>query len=127
MAEYSEEEKKKTGKQGNISFKKSRSYPVSRMNLTGIPENTKNYFEQKSGMSFDDVRVHYHSDKPEKVQALAYTQGSDVYIGPGQEKYLKHELGHVVQQMQGRVTADTQVNGLPVNSDPALEREADQL
>ena len=72
-------------------------------NLTGIPTQMKLDFEQRSGLSFDDVRVHYNSDKPRKIGALAYTQGTQVHVGPGQERHLRHELGHVVQQKRGIV------------------------
>jgi hypothetical protein len=51
-----------------------------------------------SGFSFDDVKVHYNSDKPAQLQATAYTQGNQVHIAPGEERHLDHELGHVVQQ-----------------------------
>ena len=78
-------------------------------------------------MSFADVRVHYNSSKPGEVGALAYTQGSQIYVGPGQEQHLPHELGHVVQQKEGRVRATTIVNGYQVNDDPVLEREADRF
>ena len=94
-------------------------------NRTGIPDAVKNHFENASGLSFDDVRVHYHSSKPAQLRALAYTQGNDVYIGPGQERHLKHELGHVVQQKQGRVAATTSIDGQAVNDNEGLEKEAD--
>jgi len=96
-------------------------------NITGIPDRMKQSFEERSGFSFDDVRVHYNSEKPARLQALAYARGNHVYIGPGQEKHLPHELGHVVQQKQGRVRASTSINGLPVNDDERLEREADTI
>ena len=95
-------------------------------NLTGIPTQMKLDFEQRSGLSFDDVRVHYNSDKPRKIGALAYTQGTQVHIGPGQERHLRHELGHVVQQKQGIVRPDRESTlGTPINTDPLLERQAD--
>lgn len=82
--------------------------PVSQKpNNTGIPDAMKARFENLSGFSFDDVKVHYNSDKPAQLQAHAYAQGNQVYMGPGQEKHLGHELGHVVQQKQGRVRATT--------------------
>lgn len=96
-------------------------------NSTGIPDRMKQKMEEHSGFSFDDVRVHYNSDKPVQLQALAYTQGNQVYMGPGQERFLGHELGHVVQQKQGRVKATGAVKGLPLNEDRGLEREADLL
>ena len=93
-------------------------------NLTGIPTQMKLDFERRSGLSFDDVRVHYNSDKPRKIGALAYTQGNQVHVGPGQERHLRHELGHVVQQKQGIVRPTTWINGLPVNDSPGLEHDA---
>lgn len=98
----------------------------SQTNRTGIPDSIKSRFENSSGFSFDDVRVHYNSQKPAQLKALAYTQGTNVYIGPGQEKHLGHELGHVVQQMQGIVRPTTSVNGLPVNDERGLEDAADK-
>lgn len=95
-------------------------------NLTGIPTQMKLNFERRSGLSFDDVRVHYNSEKPAKFRALAYTQGTQVYVGPGQEHSLPHELGHVIQQKAGLVTPTQYINGLPVNDQPALEQEANR-
>ena len=100
---------------------------ANKPNLTGIPTQMKLDFEQRSGLSFDDVRVHYNSDKPAQLQALAYTQGTQVYIGPGQERHLKHELGHVVQQKNGDVRPTCYINGLPINDQDYLERKADTL
>ena len=96
-----------------------------RTNKTGIPDSVKTRFEAMSGYSFDDVRVHYSSDKPAQFMALAYTQGNQVHIAPGQEKYLEHELTHVVQQKEGRVKPTFWMNNVPVNDDKTLEREAD--
>ena len=94
-------------------------------NLTGIPTQMKLDFERRSGLSFDDVRVHYNSDKPRKIGALAYTQGNQVHVGPGQERHLRHELGHVVQQKQGRVSPEYAYKGKKFNFSTLLEKEAD--
>lgn len=96
-------------------------------NHTGIPDSIKTRFESLSGFSFDDVQVHYNSDKPAQLQALAYTQGNQVYVAPGQEKHLGHELGHVVQQKEGRVQPTTQLQGMAINDDPAMEYNADSI
>lgn len=96
-------------------------------NLTGIPTQMKIDFERRSGLSFDDVRVHYNSDKPTRIGALAYTQGTQVYMAPGQERHLGHELGHVIQQKSFRVPPTSWINGQPVNDSPALECQADIL
>ena len=101
---------------------------ANKPNLTGIPAQMKLDFEQRSGLSFDDVRVHYNSDKPTQLQALAYTQGTQVYVSPGQEKHLRHELGHVIQQKYGIVSPNILYYGhTPANLNPQLEQQADAL
>ncbi len=96
-------------------------------NLTGIPLQMKQSFERSSGLSFDDVRVHYHSTLPARLGALAYTQGSHVYVASSQERHLGHELGHVIQQKQGRVQVTSVLDGVRLNTSPAMEREADEF
>ncbi|MBO7551139.1 MAG: DUF4157 domain-containing protein [Fibrobacter sp.] len=98
-----------------------------RPNNTGMPDNLKSGIESLSGFSMDDVRVHYNSSKPATVQALAYTQGTDIHVAPGQEKHLPHEAWHVAQQMAGRVSPTTNINGMPVNDNAVLEHEADVM
>ena len=100
--------------------------PVQR-NDTGLPDNLKSGMENLSGMSLDHVKVHYNSAKPAAVQAHAYAQGSDIHLGSGQEKHLPHELGHVVQQAQGRVKPTTSIGGMAVNDNAGLESEADVM
>jgi hypothetical protein len=93
---------------------------------TGLPDPLKAGVEHLSGFAMDDVKVHYNSAKPAAVQALAYTQGTDIHVGPGQEQHLPHEAWHVVQQKQGRVKPTLQLKGVAINDDAALEGEADQ-
>ncbi len=99
----------------------------SQKDNTGIPAQMKNKFERSSGFSFDDVRVHYNSEKPAQLHAHAYTQGNEVYVAPGQEKHLPHELGHVVQQKSNAVTPTGEISGMPLNDDEAMESGADRL
>ena len=74
----------------------------------------------------DDVKVHYNSDKPAKLGAHAYAQGTDIHLGKGQEKHLPHEAWHVVQQKEGRVKPTVQKKEkIPINDDTSLETEAD--
>ena len=103
--------------------------PIQRQeNKTGLPDNLKSGMENLSGYSMDDVKVHRNSAKPAQLQAHAYAQGTDIHLGPGQEKHLPHELGHVVQQKQGRVKPTTQLKGkVNINDDAGLEKEADVL
>ena len=72
-------------------------------NQTGLPNNLKTGIENLSGYSMEDVKVHYNSSKPAQLGALAYTQGTEIHVEPGQKRHLPHEAWHVVQQKQGRV------------------------
>ncbi|MDJ0732404.1 MAG: DUF4157 domain-containing protein [Crocosphaera sp.] len=92
--------------------------------IRGLPDRLKTKIEALSGIPMDDVKVHYNSPKPEQMRALAYTQGTDIYLAPGQEKHLPHEAWHVVQQKQGRVKPTLQTKGIGVNDNPGLEQEA---
>jgi Domain of unknown function (DUF4157) len=97
-------------------------------NRTGLPLNLKAGIESISGISMDKVNVHYNSSQPAQLNALAYTQGADIHVAPGQEKHLPHEAWHVVQQSQGRVQPTTQMKqGTPINDDQSLEHEADLM
>ncbi|WP_216651710.1 DUF4157 domain-containing protein [Paenibacillus sp. NEAU-GSW1] len=97
-------------------------------NKTGLPDSLKSGLEQQSGIDLSDVKVHYNSKEPSKVQALAFAQGNDIHIGPGQERHLPHEGWHVVQQKQGRVQPKLQMkNGMLLNNNDGLEREADSM
>lgn len=101
--------------------------PEQKRNETGMSDNLKAGIEDLSGFAMDDVRVHYNSPEPATVQALAYTQGTDIYVAPGQEQHLPHEAWHVAQQMAGRVEPTTEVSGLPVNDCIEFEHEADVM
>lgn len=97
-------------------------------NNTGLPDGLKSGVENLSGYAMDDVKVHYNSAEPAKVQAHAYAQGTDIHIASGQEKHLPHEAWHVVQQKQGRVQPTLQMKGnVNVNDDAGLENEADVM
>lgn len=98
-----------------------------RPNPTGLPDDLKAGIENLSGIAIDEVRVNYNSPKPLELQALAYTQGTDIHVAPGQEQHLPHEAWHVVQQKQGRVKSTIQEKGLQINDDEELEREADVM
>jgi|GEM_PF-5717327 len=97
-------------------------------NRTGLPDQLKSGIENLSGHSMDDVKVHYHSNKPAQVNAHAYAQGTDIHLAAGQDKHLPHEAWHVVQQKQGRVQPTMQLSGkVAVNDDQGLETEADVM
>lgn len=94
---------------------------------TGLPARLKASVEALSGRALGDVTVHYNSDQPARLQALAYTQGSEIHLAAGQERHLPHEAWHVVQQQQGRVRPTLQATGVAINDDSTLEREADVM
>lgn len=101
---------------------------AQKSNNTGLPDNLKSGIEHLSGMSMDHVRVHYNSSQPVQLNALAYAQGSNIHVAPGQEKHLPHEAWHVVQQARGRVKPTTQMKqGVQINDEAGLEREADVM
>lgn len=96
-------------------------------NSTGLPQKLKARIESLSGLPLDTVNVHYNSPEPATLQALAYTQGTEIYVGPGQTHHVPHEAWHVVQQMQGKVNPTLQTKGVAINDDERLEREADVM
>ncbi|MGZ4991152.1 MAG: eCIS core domain-containing protein, partial [Methylobacter sp.] len=101
---------------------------IPKANNTGLPDNLKSGIESLSGIAMDNVKVHYNSSQPAQLNALAYAQGTDIHIAPGQEQHLPHEAWHVVQQAQGRVRPTMQMkDGVPVNDDQGLEYEADVM
>jgi len=126
-----EEEHSLQGK--NIQLAKEEEEPLQGKfgktpNNTGLPDNLRAGIENLSGMSMDGVKVHYNSDKPAKLNALAYAQGSDIHVGSGQEQHLPHEAWHIAQQKQGLVRPTMQMNdGVAVNDDKGLEHEADVM
>jgi hypothetical protein len=94
---------------------------------SALPERLKGSLESLSGVDLSDVRVHRNSTRPGALNSLAYTQGRDIHLGPGQDEHLPHEAWHAVQQRQGRVKPTMQARGIAVNDDAHLEREADRM
>ncbi len=106
------------------------------LNRSGMPPAIQAKMESALGADFSNVRIHEGSQKAREVGALAYTQGSHIHFAPGQynpdssrgQQLLGHELTHVVQQKQGRVSPTAQLApGIALNDNPSLEREADQM
>ncbi|MEC4677978.1 MAG: DUF4157 domain-containing protein [Nitrospirota bacterium] len=106
----------------------STSTSVNTKTKTGLPASLKSGIEGLSGFSMDDVKVHYNSQKPSQLKALAFAQGRDIHLASGQERHLPHEAWHVVQQKQGRVKPTLQMKAnINVNDEVHLEREADVM
>jgi hypothetical protein len=115
--------------QDTISGGTDKKSKTKKPNKTGIPNELKASIEQLSGYSLDDVKVHYNSDKPAQIGAYAYAEGNNIYVGPGQEKHLAHEIWHVIQQKGGKVKGDTKVDdsGTLANTENSLEDEATKM
>ena len=103
-----------------------------------LPEAVKGRMEQSFGTDLSAVRVHEGEAAP-ALGARAFAQGDEVHFAPGQydpqgqggQELLGHELAHVVQQRQGRVSGvQGRVSGVQgkgnIVSDAALETEADR-
>ncbi len=119
---------KKSSDDNPIHAQNNNTSIAPKPNNTGLPDNLKSGIESLSGISMDNVRVHYNSPKPAQLNALAYAQGTDIHLASGQEQYLPHEAWHVVQQAQGRVKPTMQMKGnTPINDDKGLEHEADVM
>lgn len=118
---YDKESNNSTAKNNHVHL----SSIQNKVRMTDLPNDLKSGIENLSGYSMEDVKVYYNSDKPTHLQAHAYTQGTDIHIASGQEKYLPHEAWHVVQQKQGRVKSTMQLKeGVNINDDDGLEHEA---
>jgi hypothetical protein len=93
----------------------------------GLPRVLQSGVEQLSGLSLDDIKVHYNSSEPDRLGAHAFAKGSDIHVAAGQEQHLPHEAWHIVQQKQGRVKPTLQLKSAVVNDDAGLEKEADEM
>ncbi|MEM9489334.1 MAG: DUF4157 domain-containing protein, partial [Myxococcota bacterium] len=90
--------------------------------------------ETSLGADFSDVRIH-EDGEAKRLGTLAFTRGADIHFAPGQyqpnssqgQELLGHELTHVVQQSRGRSATRVHAQGMSINDDAALEREADDM
>jgi ribosomal protein S18 acetylase RimI-like enzyme len=111
---------------------------LARLGLTSgggqpLPDAVRSQMEAALGADFSGVRVHV-GPQAERIGAIAFTLGSDVYFAPGRyqpdtmqgQQVLGHELAHVMQQRAGRVRNPLGA-GMAVVQDRALEAEADRL
>lgn len=92
-----------------------------------LPDNTRQFFENRLSHDFSDVRVHTDNNAgalARSVNARAFTTGNDIVFAGGQyapdstpgKKLLAHELTHVVQQGPG-IQRDEGDETEPVNTD----------
>jgi hypothetical protein len=90
-----------------------------------LPEKVKAEIKSLVGADLDSIKVHRNSLLPAAQAAGAYAQGNDIHLAQGKEHLLAHEVWHVVQQAQGRVSPTVQTH-FGLNTDPEalrIERE----
>jgi hypothetical protein len=95
-------------------------------NKTGLPDELKEKMEQLHQFDLSKVRVHYNSDKPDLIGAVAYAEGWDIYIAPGEEHALEHELAHVIDQLKGLAKETTEIGGQAIDGRTQMEERADK-
>lgn len=93
----------------------------------GLPDQLMAGIEALSGYDMRDVKVFYNSSKPAEYDAEAFAQGSEIHLAAGKEQHLPHEAWHVAQQKAGRVAPTESEEEENINTDPALEVEADRM
>jgi hypothetical protein len=99
-----------------------------------MPVGVQRKMEASFAADFSGVRIH-EGGEAAAIGAVAYAQGKDLHFAPGEyqpdtqagQELIGHELGHVVQQAEGRVATPGQAKGAAINEDPGLEREADEM
>ena len=100
-----------------------------------LDAQTRTFFESRFGQDFSRVRVHSDARAAESataVNAHAYTVGHDVVFAAGRyapqtgegQRLMAHELTHVVQQRDGRASAQAASVSTPGDR---FEREADSV
>ncbi|MEO0535631.1 MAG: DUF4157 domain-containing protein [Cyanobacteria bacterium P01_A01_bin.123] len=91
-----------------------------------LPKQVSDPFVQSGYPEVKQARVHVDDAATQSIQAKAYTQKHNIVVqssGANDPKLLGHEATHVVQQSQMALKPD--VNGTPINANPALEQNAD--
>jgi Domain of unknown function (DUF4157) len=98
-----------------------------------LPDAVRGKMEAALRSDFSGVRVHV-GPQAQRIGAIAFTVGSDIYFAPGRyqpdtiegQQLLGHELAHVVQQRANRVRNPLNTE-LAVVQNHSLEAEADRL
>ena len=99
-----------------------------------LPIQMRSRLERSFRTDLSTVRV-VEDESATELDATAYTRGADIIMAPGHyqphsgsgRRLIAHEIVHSIQQRAGRVKADDDGMGLPVNRDRELEWEAERL
>lgn len=112
---------------GTVMADEPRERPLLAPHPNALPAALRAELESMSGHDRSGVQIHTNSAFPAPVDALAYTQGRNIHLAPGQGHYHPHEDWHVAQQMTGRVQTTVDENCGALNDNATLEREADLM
>ncbi|MFN8395193.1 MAG: DUF4157 domain-containing protein [Bacteroidia bacterium] len=102
--------------------------PVQKKNFNhtnGIPDSVAAQMQTVFSIDVSSVNIVQNSSAATSAGALAFAAGNTIHFAPGQfspttpqgQQLLGHELAHIVQQQQGRVTASGEMNGMAINAD----------
>lgn len=108
--------------------------PPRRRGGWSLPVQMRSRLERSFRTDLSGIRV-VEDESAIELDALAYTRGADIVMAPGHyqphsgsgRRLIAHEIVHSIQQRAGRVKADDDGLGLPVNRDRELEWEAERL
>lgn len=92
-----------------------------------IPKRLVEKAKEIKGFSFQDINIHYNSDKPLKLNSNAYAIKNDIYLSQGKEYLLEHELGHIIQQRKKNFRPNAMINQTRIHHNQKVEQEADHL
>lgn len=111
------------------------NHAMGRLMAGSAPDRLPTAFRQQMEAAFDTdlsgVRVRA-SSAPGRIDARATTRGDQIEIAPEHLDYtttkgralVAHELVHTMQHAAGRVRPEAQLDGVWLNRDPRLERQA---
>jgi hypothetical protein len=101
----------------------------------GVPlaPNLRHLAEARNNLDLSDVRVHVGHEATH-LGAAAFTTRSDIYLAPGNERLVGHELTHLIQQREqgglvvpalaGSLVELNEQNSVPAGSDSVPPTEA---
>jgi hypothetical protein len=116
---------------------RSAAYNVNVAESSGgeqLPEDVQERMETAFDSDFSNVQVH-QDGQAENLGAYAFAHGNDIHFAQGMynpesasgQQVIGHELAHVVQQREGRVSAPGTSSGTSLVDDLSLEAEAHSL
>lgn len=126
MEEKKEEDKVQKKEAGSGSSQSKVNDYVGSLDSRGqpLPANANNFFSERMGFDFSDVRIHTDKEAAESAKAVnakAYAVGNNIVFNEGQydtesgegKKLMAHELAHVVQNNSGEILQRMACEGTP--------------